>query len=278
MVDKQRETLYGILTDSHDLLTGGVRENHPSFADLLAEQVIVYEEPESPVSLPEERADAPPAEPERPESRTFPMKLTPEERKSRLEEIARKVTTCTACGLHAGRTYAVPGTGVLDPYVMIIGEGPGVQEDRQGLPFVGPAGQYLDRWLASIGLSRTTDVFIGNIVKCRPPGNRDPRPEESSACMPFLREQIELVRPRIILTLGRISTRILTGTAAGITSIHGKFYEFADLPLLPTFHPSAVLRNNGRRRPVWEDLKKLRSWLIENTDYTPPEDEDEPRE
>lgn len=191
----------------------------------------------------------------------------PEERQARLDELARQIRVCEACPLSLGRTSAVPGEGVLDPLVMVVGEGPGYNEDRQGRPFVGKAGAYLDTWLDSIGLHRDRNAFIANIVKCRPPNNRDPKPEESDACAPYLREQIALVRPQLIMTVGRISTRILTGATQGITRIHGSFYRYEGIPLVPTFHPSAVLRNPDYRRPVWEDLKKIRNWLIDNAGH-----------
>jgi len=197
--------------------------------------------------------------------------LSDEERRARLDALHERVRTCQACPLAMGRTNAVPGEGVLDPLVMIVGEGPGYHEDQQGQPFVGKAGQYLDKWLEAIGLTRNHNTFIANIVKCRPPNNRDPKPEESDACAPYLREQIALVRPRLILTVGRISARILTGSTQGITRIHGTFYRHEGIPLVPTFHPSGVLRNPSYRRPVWEDLKKVRNWLIDNAGHVPPE-------
>ncbi|MFP4114420.1 MAG: uracil-DNA glycosylase [Spirochaetales bacterium] len=156
---------------------------------------------------------------------------------------------------------AVPGDGVLDPLVMVIGEGPGADEDRRGLPFVGRAGQFLDKWLEAIDLDRNTNVYIGNIVKCRPPGNRDPRPNESETCLPYLREQIDLIRPRAILTVGRVSTGILVGTNAGIGSLRGRTFYYNGIPLIPTYHPSGVLRNPDLKRPVWEDLKRLRALI-----------------
>lgn len=195
---------------------------------------------------------------------------TSDERWARLQEIAAEIVRCDACPLSLGRTNAVPGEGVLDPLVMIIGEGPGAQEDAQGKPFVGNAGQYLDKWLHAIGLQRDTNVFIANIVKCRPPNNRDPQPEESETCLPYLKEQIQLIRPKLILTVGRISMRILTGTTQGITRIHGTFFRYEGIPLVPTFHPSGVLRNPAWRRPVWEDLKTVRNWLIDNAGHTAP--------
>ncbi|MFW5693573.1 MAG: uracil-DNA glycosylase [Alkalispirochaeta sp.] len=195
--------------------------------------------------------------------------LSPEDRRRRLDEIASRVRTCEACPLSMGRTEAVPGEGALDPMVMIVGEGPGYHEDLQGRPFVGKAGHYLDKWLESIGLTREESAFIANIVKCRPPNNRDPKPEEIDVCSPYLKQQIALVRPRMIVTVGRISTRILTGSTQGITRIHGTFFRYEGIPLVPTFHPSAVLRNPAYRRPVWEDLKKVRNWLIDHAGHRP---------
>jgi len=178
-------------------------------------------------------------------------------REQRLAAIAERVRRCTRCPLAEGRMNAVPGEGVLDPVVMVIGEGPGADEDRRGIPFVGRAGQYLDKWLDAIGVSREKSAFIGNIVKCRPPGNRDPKPVESDACMPYLREQIELIRPKTILSVGRIATGLLLGSSAGIGSLRGRTYYYDGIPLIPTYHPSGVLRNPDLRRPVWDDLKRL---------------------
>ena len=187
--------------------------------------------------------------------------LGPEERIAALDAIAERVRRCTRCPLSDGRMNAVPGVGVLDPDVMVIGEGPGADEDRRGIPFVGRAGQYLDKWLEAIEISRDNRAFIGNIVKCRPPGNRDPKPAESDACLPYLREQIELIRPRAILSVGRIASQILIGSTAGIGRLRGKTYNYNGIPLVPTYHPSGVLRNPELRRPVWEDLKRLTSLL-----------------
>jgi len=175
-----------------------------------------------------------------------------------LEAIAAEVKACGKCRLGSERKNPVPGEGVLNPKVMIIGEAPGAQEDACGHPFVGRAGQYLDKWLHAIGLDRERDVFIGNIIKCRPPKNRDPLPDESAACMPYLKRQIALINPRVILTLGRISTHLLTGTTEGIGKLHGRVLQFEGVPLIPTYHPSGVLRNPVYRQPVWDDLRKLK--------------------
>jgi DNA polymerase len=148
--------------------------------------------------------------------------------------------------------------GVLDPLVMVIGEGPGAEEDRQGLPFVGRAGQYLDKWLAAIGLSRDRDVYITNIVKCRPPGNRDPQTNEIEACTPYLRRQIDIVRPNTILAVGRFAASWLTGRSDSLAKLRGRTFDFAGVPVVVTYHPSGVLRNPEYRRPVWDDLRRLR--------------------
>ena len=214
--------------------------------------------------LPPEPDTAPPAAAEIDQYRD----LSVDERYTRLQALAERIRTCEACPLSLGRTAAVPGEGVVDPLVMIVGEGPGYHEDQEGTPFVGRAGQYLDKWLEAIGLERSTNVFIANIVKCRPPNNRDPKPEEIDLCSPYLEEQIALVRPRLILTVGRISMRMLTGATQGITRIHGTFFKYHGIPLVPTFHPSAVLRNDSYRRPVWEDLKTVRNWLIDNAGHS----------
>lgn len=180
--------------------------------------------------------------------------------------IARQVNECRRCSLAEVRTKPVPGDGVLNPLVMVIGEAPGGEEDRQGLPFVGAAGQYLDKWLVSIGLDRRTNAFIGNVIKCRPPNNRDPLPQEQQACLPFLQSQISALKPKVLLCVGRISAQILLGTSEGIGRLRGQVYEFQGIPMVVTYHPSGVLRNPKYRRPVWEDLKLVKS-LLDNDSY-----------
>ena len=175
-----------------------------------------------------------------------------------LAQIAEEIAGCTKCGLHSGRRYTVPGRGVIEPLAMFIGEAPGGEEDKSGIPFVGRAGQYLDKWLEAIGLSRDENVFIGNIIKCRPPNNRDPNPDEIRTCLPYLQRQIEIIRPKTILTLGRISSQVLSGRSSGIGALRGSTFRFMDIPCIPTYHPSGVLRNPEYRKPVWEDLQRLR--------------------
>lgn len=178
-----------------------------------------------------------------------------------LERIGDQVRSCTACSLHRGRTHGVPGEGVSQPMVLVVGEGPGADEDRTGRPFVGAAGRYLDKWLSAIDAGRESNAYIANIVKCRPPGNRDPLPEEQAACRPFLERQISLLQPKAILTVGRVASQALLDTGAPLGKLRGEVHVFRDIPVVPTYHPSAVLRNQSLRKPVWEDLKRLVSIL-----------------
>jgi DNA polymerase len=185
-----------------------------------------------------------------------------------LEKIADDVRSCTLCRLCQTRTKAVPGEGVSQPLVMVIGEGPGADEDASGRPFVGRAGQLLDKMLSAIGLSRESNCFIANVIKCRPPQNRDPQPDETAACASFLTRQIQLLQPRYILCAGRIAGQTLLDTSEPIGKLRGKFINFQaggrEIPFLATYHPSALLRNEDLKRPAWEDLKLLRS-AVEKT-------------
>ncbi|MCL2791550.1 MAG: uracil-DNA glycosylase [Spirochaetaceae bacterium] len=181
------------------------------------------------------------------------------------EKITKEIMQCTKCKLCKERKNSVPGTGVLSPLVMVIGEGPGAEEDSQGLPFVGAAGQYLDKWLNAISLDRATNCFIGNIVKCRPPGNRDPQPDEAEQCIVFLKRQIALLKPRAILTVGRVASSIITAQEGGIGKLRGKIYNYEGIPVVVTYHPSAVLRDRSYRAAVWDDLRELRKILDEIT-------------
>ena len=179
------------------------------------------------------------------------------------EQIVKEVKQCRKCRLCNERKNSVPGTGVLNPLVMVIGEGPGAEEDQQGLPFVGAAGQYLDKWLNAISLDRKTNTFIGNIVKCRPPGNRDPQFDEIEQCIVYLKRQIAVLKPKVILTVGRIASSTICGQENGIGKLRGNIYNYEGIPVVVTYHPSAVLRDTSYRAPVWEDLKILRKKLDE---------------
>lgn len=178
-----------------------------------------------------------------------------------LENIENEVHRCAKCRLAQNRRYAVFGEGVLDPPVLVVGEGPGEEEDKQGRPFVGPAGKLLDKMLAAVDLDRSRNCYISNIVKCRPPMNRDPAPDERETCMPYLERQIRFLRPRVILALGRTAAQTLLKTERGVAALRGSFHDRRGVPLLVTYHPSAVLRDETLKRPAWEDLKRLRAFL-----------------
>ena len=180
-----------------------------------------------------------------------------------IDKIAEKIKICRNCALAEKRINTVPGEGVKEPLVMVIGEGPGADEDATGRPFVGKAGQLLDKMLASIDLSRDSNCFIANIVKCRPPNNREPFPDEASACEHFLHQQIVSLKPKYILCAGGVSSKNLLKTSNSVAKLRGKFFDFEienlKIPVLVTYHPSALLHNDAYKRPAWEDLKLLRS-------------------
>jgi uracil-DNA glycosylase family 4 len=181
-------------------------------------------------------------------------------RRAGLASVAAEVRECSRCVLSMNRTRTVPGEGSIDPPVLFVGEGPGEEEDRTGRPFVGAAGRYLDKWIAAVGLDRRA-CFIANCVKCRPPQNREPHPDEIAACLPYLERQIAALAPRAIVCLGRIAAQTLLATSAGVGTLRGKVHDRHGIPLVATYHPSAVLRDRSLRAPVWEDLKRLKALL-----------------
>ncbi len=186
------------------------------------------------------------------------------EKAAELEKIAEEVRKCCQCGLGSTRTNAVPGEGYPNARIMFIGEAPGADEDAQGRPFVGRAGKLLDKIIEACGLNRS-DVFIGNILKCRPPDNRDPRAEEIISCLPFLQRQIEMIEPEIIVALGAHAARTLLNTTKAIGQLRGQFHEYyvgigrPPIKLMATYHTAYLLRNYTpeNRRRVWEDMKKV---------------------
>ncbi|MCX7044891.1 MAG: hypothetical protein NTX50_05290 [Candidatus Sumerlaeota bacterium] len=191
--------------------------------------------------------------------------MSSQEQAQRVAQIGAEVAACIACRLHAGRRNVVPGEGNPSAELMFIGEGPGFDEDRLGRPFVGRAGQKLDQMIAYLGLPRA-QVYICNIVKCRPPGNRTPAPDEAETCRPFLERQIETVAPRVICLLGATALKFLTGNlTASITSMRGKWIEYRGIPALPTFHPSYLLRDPTRedRLRVMGDMDAIRARMQE---------------
>jgi DNA polymerase len=182
-----------------------------------------------------------------------------------LEQLDEAIHACTLCPLHQGRTQSVPGEGPPGADIMFIGEGPGFHEDRQGRPFVGAAGKFLEELLASIGMTRE-QVHIANVVKCRPPGNRDPSPTELSACEPYLERQIQLIKPKVIVTLGRFSMyRYFPG--ASISKIHGQPKRVGNFLVVPMFHPAAALHQPKWRPLVEADFKKLPGLIAEAEKY-----------
>ena len=164
------------------------------------------------------------------------------------------VSGCTRCGLHQTRTQTVFGVGDENADWMLIGEAPGAEEDRLGDPFVGQAGKLLDNMLAAVGLSRRKNVYIANVLKCRPPGNRNPAPDEVEKCTPYLLQQIELTRPKLILAMGRFAAQTLLKSDASIASMRGRLHSYAGVPLIVTYHPAYLLRTLEDKAKAWEDL------------------------
>ncbi|MBQ0051538.1 MAG: uracil-DNA glycosylase [Treponema sp.] len=181
---------------------------------------------------------------------------------STIDNISSKIRECKRCQLCASRKQTVPGMGVEKPFVLVIGEGPGEEEDKQGLPFVGPAGQLLDKMLAAIQLYRNKNCYIANIVKCRPPMNRNPMPEEADACRPFLDAQIAALKPKAILCAGSVAVKNLFHINDGVMKLHGQVLDYKGIPVVTTWHPSALLRAPENKRPAWEDLKIFKSELL----------------
>lgn len=174
------------------------------------------------------------------------------------EELRAEALGCTRCGLARTRTQVVFSDGVVHARLVVVGEAPGSNEDATGLPFVGAAGQFLDLLLATVGLSRQESVYICNVLKCRPPGNRNPLPDEIEACSPFLRKQLELVAPKALLAVGSFAAQALTGDSRPIGKLRGEVHSYEGIPLVVTYHPAALLRNPGWTRAFWDDLQLLR--------------------
>jgi DNA polymerase len=177
-----------------------------------------------------------------------------------LDAIAAVVAQCTRCDLCRSRTRAVFGEGPAGARVMFVGEGPGAVEDETGRPFVGPAGELLDRIIAAMGLERR-DCYITNVVKCRPPENATPTPDQALACDPYLRRQIELVKPAFLVALGAVAGQVLTGRAESVIRLRGRVLRCGDIPLVVTYHPAALLRDPSKKKAVWEDMKLVMARL-----------------
>jgi DNA polymerase len=217
-------------------------------------------QPDAQTAADPERAVPAPA----PESLALPAGSR-DERIARMgwDELKAEVAKCTACGLRAGCTQTVFGVGDEKAEWLLVGEAPGAEEDRLGEPFVGQAGKLLDNMLAAIGLARGRNVYIANTLKCRPPGNRNPEPEEMAQCGPFLLRQIALIRPRLILAMGRFAVQSLLQTDASIASLRGRLHRYAGVPLIVTYHPAYLLRNLPDKAKSWADLRFAMKTLAE---------------
>ncbi|HEX6900873.1 MAG TPA: uracil-DNA glycosylase [Thermoanaerobaculia bacterium] len=183
-------------------------------------------------------------------------------RAAELNALAATAAACTRCRLAEGRHKVVFGCGNPSAELMFVGEGPGADEDRQGLPFVGAAGELLTRIIQAIEMTRE-QVYIANVVKCRPPGNRDPQPDEVAACRGYLEKQIALVRPKILVALGKVAAQTLLGNDAPIGRMRGQWHQVQGIPTMVTYHPAALLRNPALKRPTWEDIQQVRDHLRE---------------
>ncbi|NLP36760.1 MAG: uracil-DNA glycosylase [Firmicutes bacterium] len=173
--------------------------------------------------------------------------------------LTQEALSCQGCRLRRGATQVVFGVGNPQAVLMFVGEGPGADEDRQGIPFVGRAGQLLDKILAAAEIRRE-DTYITNVVKCRPPHNRMPTEDEVAACLPFLKRQIELIKPQIIVCLGALATQTIIGPEARVSVVRGRWFDKFNARVMATFHPAALLRDERKKRPVWEDMKKIRDF------------------
>ena len=191
------------------------------------------------------------------EQELFPVEKKSWESAVTLKDLEAQINNCTNCVLHKGRNKFVFGSGNSNADVMVVGEGPGAEEDKQGLPFVGRAGKLLTDILKAIDFSRD-DVYIANIVKCRPPDNRTPLPDEMETCLPYLKKQYEIIQPKLILCLGLTAAKGLLKKKESLTSMRGKVFEFENAKVMITYHPAALLRNPNWKRPCWEDLQKFK--------------------
>jgi uracil-DNA glycosylase family 4 len=182
-------------------------------------------------------------------------------RATELAALAGVAAGCTRCRLAEGRNKVVFGSGNPQAELMFVGEGPGAEEDRQGLPFVGAAGELLTKIIQAIDRTRE-QVYIANVVKCRPPGNRDPQPDEVATCRGYLDQQIALVRPRVLVALGKVAAQTLLGNDAPIGRMRGQWFQVQGIPTMVTYHPAALLRNQALKRPTWEDMQQVRDFLL----------------
>ncbi len=224
---------------------------------------------------PMETASARGVSPAGPSSRPIVAAEDPVARRERIaaldwDAFEADVASCTACGLCRSRNRAVPGVGDRRAEWLFVGEGPGAEEDAKGEPFVGQAGKLLDSMLAALGMRRDANVYIANVVKCRPPNNRTPEPAEAEACRPYLERQIALIRPTLIVALGKSAASLLLGTDATIASLRGRRHRYGETPLVVTYHPAYLLRNLPDKAKAWEDLVFARSMASSVASADPP--------
>lgn len=198
--------------------------------------------------------------------KSFGVDTIGKKRENPLERLREEVSVCVKCPLHRGRSQTVFGEGPPNARLLFVGEAPGMEEDVQGRPFVGQAGKLLTKIIEAIGLKRE-EVYIANVIKCRPPGNRSPLPEEVHTCAPYLIHQIELIRPRVICALGKYAATVLVRKDEPISMLRGNFYDYEGIPVMPTYHPAYLLRNPSAKRIVWEDMKKVKAALEK---WSPP--------
>jgi DNA polymerase len=203
-----------------------------------------------------------PLEPQRPAACPLPVQPT-SQGKETLADIRADLGDCRRCGLANGRTNLVYGVGNPQARLVFVGEGPGRDEDLQGEPFVGEAGKLLTKIIEAMGFQRS-DVYICNVVKCRPPQNRDPLPPEVEACSAFMLRQVMAINPRVIVALGKFAAQTLLDSTTPISRLRGRFHDFHGIPLMPTFHPAALLRDQSLKRDVWEDMKQVMKLLADN--------------
>ncbi len=231
------------LKDQKDIFGDDLFEQKPRKTNVVAEKIDTYMEEEN----------------------LFPVEKEDWEKALTLEQLDSLICNCTECKLHEGRNKFVFGTGNPNADVLVIGEGPGAEEDKQGLPFVGRAGKLLTDVLKAINFSRE-EVYIANVVKCRPPGNRTPLPDEMDTCLPYLKKQIALIKPKVILCLGLTAARALLKKRDSLTNMRGRVFEFENAKVMVTYHTAALLRNPHWKRPCWEDLQKFRKLYNELID------------
>jgi DNA polymerase len=210
-------------------------------------------------------AHAPP--PDEPDAETTPADPAAQSRQERFEALRQRALACTNCALHRGRTNVVFGEGPCPARLVFVGEGPGFDEDQSGRPFVGKAGQLLNKIIAAMGFKRE-EIYIGNVVKCRPPENRTPLATETAACWPYLEEQLALLEPKVIVTLGSPAAKTLLKTSSGITQLRGRWQLYRGIRVMPTYHPAFVLRQYTQevRRLVWNDMQQVMKFLKEASD------------